>query len=48
MVLELGEMLDRENITKNLILVGYGFASFNMRVYANRHPERILGVVKKL
>jgi hypothetical protein len=40
-------MLEIANLTNNLILAGVGFATFDMRVFAYKHPEKVLGVVKK-
>lgn len=44
-VTELDQMLNRAGLEPPYILVGNSFGSYNMRLYAHRYPEKVVGLV---
>ena len=44
-VLELDAMLTKAKIAPPYILVGNSFGSYNVRLYANQFPEKVVGIV---
>jgi len=45
MVSELNTLLSNADIEGPYILVGHSFGGMNMRLYAQRHPEKVVGLV---
>lgn len=42
---ELDTLLERANVEPPYLLIGDSFGSYNMRLYAARHPEKVIGLV---
>ena len=43
--LELDLLLSQANIEPPYILIGDSFGSYNMRLYAHKHPEKVVGII---
>lgn len=43
--IELDLLLTKANIEPPLILIGDSFGSYNMRLYAHKHPEKVAGII---